>query len=85
MDSLGVGIVIRDARAMDILKKVIAVEGKFYEKESFADIVSPQHFFDKDGLLTTSWRGYSLTQDAAHTIKYYLSNYSGSPAIGRRP
>lgn len=73
LDSLGVGIVIRDARAMDILKKVIAVEGKFYEKESFADIVSPQHFFDKDGLLTTSWRGYSLTQDAAHTIKYYLN------------
>ena len=73
LDSLGVGIVIRDAKAMDILKKVIAVEGKFYEKESFADIVSPQHFFDKDGLLTTSWRGYSLTQDAAHTIKYYLN------------
>ena len=73
LDSLGVGIVIRDARAMDILKRVIAVEGKFYEKESFADIVSPQHFFDKDGLLTTSWRGYSLTQDTAHSIKYYLN------------
>ena len=73
LDSLGVGIVIRDARAMDILKRVIAVEGNFYEKESFADIVSPQHFFDKDGLLTTSWRGYSLVRDASHTIKYYLN------------
>ena len=73
LDSLGLGIVIRDARAMDILKRVIAVEGKFYDRVSFADVVSPQHFFDKDGLLTTSWRGYSLSKDAAHTVKYYLN------------
>ena len=73
LDSLGVGIVIRDARAMDILKKVIRVEGNYYDRESFSDIVSPQHFFDKDGLLTTSWRGYSLSQDTNYTIKYYLN------------
>lgn len=73
LDSLGVGIVIRDARAMDILKKVILIEGRINERGSFADIVSPQHFFDKDGLLTTSWKGYSLTQDSVHSIKYYLN------------
>ena len=73
LDSLGVGIVIRDANAMDILKRVIQVEGKYYESNNFSGIVSPQHFFDKDGLLTTAWRGYSKTQDATHNIKYYLN------------
>lgn len=73
LDSLGVGIVIRDIRSMDILKKVISKEGKIYENESFANLVSPQHFFDKDGFLTTSWRGYSLKKDITHPIKYYLN------------
>ena len=73
LDSLGVGIVIRDANAMSILKRVIQVEGNYYESNNFSTIVSPQHFFDKDGLLTTAWRGYSKTQDAVHNIKYYLN------------
>ena len=69
----GTGIVIRDEFAINILRKVIAVEGESFLDNNFSDFVGPQHFFDKDGLLTTSWRGYSLEQDTDHSIKYYLN------------
>lgn len=69
----GVGIVIRDEVAVEILGNVISLEGDYFEKNSFASYVGPQHFFDKDGLLTTSWRGYSESESDEYHIKYYLN------------
>jgi hypothetical protein len=73
LNGKGLGIVIRDVNALEVLNRVIAVEGDFYEKDSFANLVSPQHFFDKNGLLTTSWRGYSKDYTEEYNIKYYLN------------
>ena len=69
----GAGVVIRDEKAISILRKVISVEGRYFDANNFSSFVGPQHFFDKDGLLTTSWRGYSNKQDKEYCIKYYLN------------
>ena len=71
LDPFGAGIVIRDVVAIGVLSKVIKVEGADFQ--SFSSIVGPQHFYDKDGLLTTSWRDYVTRKDSAHPIKYYLN------------
>ncbi len=71
LNAHGAGIVIRDAVATSVYHKILRVitdSNTFFNK-----IVSPQHFFDKDGLLTTSWRGFSKIKDDKHTIKYYLN------------
>lgn len=73
LDSLGAGVVIRDAKAMEILDKIIQKEGEYYKKSSFEGLVSPQHFFDKDGQLGTRWNNYSHNKDSTHPIKYYLN------------
>ena len=73
LDALGAGIVVRDEHAVDILEKVKMVEGDYLSTRTFADLVGPQHFYDKDGLLTTSWKGYSLKKDTTHIVKYYLN------------
>lgn len=44
--------------------------------------VSPQHFFDKNGLLTTSWNGYSTSQTEKQNIKYYLNKQVSSDGFG---
>lgn len=67
------GIVIRDVVALSVYQKVRKVEDGVSHKSNFSKLVSPQHFFDKNGMLTTSWKGYSYTQDETHTIKYYLN------------
>ena len=69
----GVGIVIRDEIAVEILGNVISKEGAYFDNNSFAFYVGPQHFFDKDGLLTTSWRGYSENKNDVYNVKYYLN------------
>ena len=73
LNALGAGIVIRDLKAVEIVNKVIAVEGDYIHNNSFSELVSPQHFFDKDGALNTNWKGYSKTKDQEHYIKYYLN------------
>lgn len=73
LNSSGTGLVIRDEKAQDILNKVIAIEGQYYGNHSFAELVSPQHFFDKDGLLTTSWRDYKTEKNSIYSVKYYLN------------
>ena len=73
LDSMGAGIVFRDATSLKIIRKVVEIDGEYYKENNFSDIVSPQHFFDKDGLLTTSWRGFSKEKDNEHSIKYYLN------------
>ena len=72
LNEKGFGIVIRDFEAIKILERIKCVEGDYLE-ESFATLVSPQHFFDKDGQLGTSWKGYSKEKDTIHNIKFYLN------------
>ena len=78
LNSLGAGIVIRDTFASKIIEKIKAVEGNYIPDICFSKFVSPQHFFDKDGLLTTSWTGFVNEKDKEHTIKYYLNKQMNS-------
>lgn len=74
LNALGTGIVVRDPKALAIIGRIKAVEGNYYEEgRSFANLVGPQHFFDKDGKLTTRWKGYKLRKSKAYKIKYYLN------------
>lgn len=73
LDALGAGVVIRDTRAIDIINAVCKVEGKYYTERTFSDLVSPLHFYDKDGQLSSNWKGYSLSCDSEHFVKYYLN------------
>ena len=73
LNSLGVGIVLRDPMALGLIRKVAAIEPDYYVAGNFSEVVSPQHFFDKDGLLTTSWSGYRKEQDSLYNVKYYLN------------
>lgn len=73
LNALSAGIVIRDTMAPRIIKKLMAIEGENYINNSFSKYVGPQHFFDKNGLLTTSWRGFKLQRDEEYSIKYYLN------------
>lgn len=73
LDSVGAGIVIRDAFAMKIIARVVAVEGEYFKNNSFYNVVSPKHFFDKDEVLSSNWKGYSTQKDASHSVKYYLN------------
>ena len=73
LDSVGAGIVIRDSFALKIIEKVVAVEGEYFKNDSFYNVVSPKHFFDKDEVLSSNWKGYVTQKDKSHFIKYYLN------------
>ena len=73
LDVYGTGVVIRDPRAIAIIRKVTDVDGEYYRNESFAKIVSPLHFYDKSGLLSSNWKGYVNNRDKEHTVKFYLN------------
>ena len=81
LNELQAGIIVRDPMAIGIIKKIKAVENEttdgkteeYFSKNSFASLVGPQHFYDKDGVLTTRWKGYMLEKDEEHTVKYYLN------------
>lgn len=73
LDSLGSGIIIRDSMADKIIHNVVKIEGNYFKNNSFASMVSPKHYFDRNELLNSNWRGYSKDKDEEHTIKYYLN------------
>ena len=73
LDSMNSGLVLRDTMALEIIKKIVDVEGIYYKGNSFYNLVSPKHFFDKDELLSSNWRGYSVEKDLTHKVKYYLN------------
>jgi hypothetical protein len=73
LDPLGAGIVIRNSRALSIINKVVKVEGEYYKNDSFSSVVSPKHYFDRDELLNSNWKGYSKTKTEDFSIKYYLN------------
>ena len=74
LNALGSGIVIRDPKAATIIDHIRAIEGDYYKDGlSFASLVGPQHFFDKNGMLTTRWKDYKLEKSDSHSVKYYLN------------
>lgn len=73
LDPIGSGIVVRDFNAMSIINKVVAIEGNYFLDKSFSTLVSPKHYFDRNELLNSNWKGYSKTKDDIHYIKYYLN------------
>lgn len=77
LNASGMGIVIRDPMANEILEKISAVEGDYLEKKSFSSVVGPLDLFDKKingiGVLTTNWTGYVKQKDDEHNIKFYLN------------
>ena len=82
LNSLGAGIVIRDIFAQDIILKVAAVEGEYFNGNNFSSMVSSQHFFGKDKILGTAWNGYLTEPDSEHNIKYYLNRNLEKSGIG---
>lgn len=50
LNMFNTGIVIRDVMAIDIIKKIISIEGEEFASNSFSKHVSPGHFYDKKGL-----------------------------------
>lgn len=73
LDSYNSGIIIRDPKARHIVDKIIEVEGDYYNNNTFSSLVGPSHFYDKAGVLNTSWRGYVNKKDNDHSVKYYLN------------
>ena len=75
LNAKGVGIVIRDVRALSILEKIEKVEKDWLSNESknFSGLVSPKDFFTNKVQLTSSWDGFSVKKDKEHSIKYYLN------------
>lgn len=75
LNSYGLGIVVRDMSAMNILNKIIQKEGDYYNGNNFSTLVGPNTLFCDcaKGILNTSWDGYVLEKDNEHTIKYYLN------------
>ena len=73
LDPIGSGIVVRDLNAMSIINKVIAIEGEYFKDNSFSTLVSPKHYFDRNELLNSNWKGYSKVKTDENYIKYYLN------------
>ena len=73
LDSLNAGVIIRDEMAPSILSKLVEVENLYYNNNSFSGLVSPKHFFDKDELLSSNWKGYVKNSDKEHYIKLYVN------------
>ena len=82
LDSIGAGVVIRDANAINIIEKVSQVEGHYFNNKSFSMLVSPKHYFDKGELLSTNWMGYSKIKDSNHPVKFYLNRRLESEGYG---
>lgn len=73
LDELGAGVVIRDGMGENIVKKIAAIEGKYFNSTNFSSLVGPLHFFDRDETLGTNWKGYSKIKDTDHPIKCYIN------------
>jgi hypothetical protein len=82
LNSLGAGIIIRDTIATGVIDKIKAIEGNYFAEYSFSKYVGPQHYFDKEGLLTTSWTGFVSERDEEHQIKYYLNKQMNPIGFG---
>ena len=86
LNSLGTGIVMRDAHAEVILNSILKVEGDYITNRSFSSLISPRDFFtakiDRTSILGTNWKGYLKVKDNEHPIKYYLNRQMDSSGYG---
>lgn len=75
LNASGMGVVIRDTTATNILQKIIDVEGDYTTNLNFSDLVAPNTLFCDcaRGILNTNWDGYVLERDSVHDVKYYLN------------
>lgn len=73
LNSQGLGVIIRDANAQDILQHIISIEGDYHISNSFANLVGVRDFFTTPKHLTSNWNGYQHNKDTKHNIKYYLN------------
>jgi hypothetical protein len=69
----GYGIIIRDAKATEIVAKVNAVEDMKLMEQNFSQLVGPLHYFDRDEMLGSNWQGYVDSPDEEHRIKCYVN------------
>lgn len=82
LDSMNAGIVIRDPKSYEIIEKIAAVEGRYYENNNFSKLVSPKHFYDDSDMLTSNWKDYKTEKDSIHNIKYYVSKSFNDSSFG---
>lgn len=86
LNSLGAGIVIRDAFAESILDAIIQVEGDYMNARSFSQLISPRDYFttkiDGESILGTNWKGYVKQRDNEHPIKFYVNKQMDSSGYG---
>ena len=73
LNANGLGVVVRDEMAGDIIRKISDVLPNYAEVHSFMQLVGTRDFFTTPKHLTSNWQGYVLTKDAEHNIKYYLN------------
>lgn len=75
LNPINAGIIIRDVKSLDIIKKISSVDGEYIADESlnFSSLVSPKDFFTNKQVLTSSWTGYSDKKTDECCIKYYLN------------
>lgn len=73
LNANGLGVVVRDEMAGDIIKKINDVLPNYAEVHSFMQLVGTRDFFTTPKHLTSNWQGYVLTKDEEHCIKYYLN------------
>ena len=76
------GVVLRDPMGLNIITKIILIEGNYFDINSFSFMVSPKHYFDRDELLSSNWTGYSKECDSEHTIKYYVNRNLDKKGFG---
>lgn len=84
LNESGSGIIIRDVMASKIVEKIALIEGDYLKDSlnNFSSYVSPKHYFDRDELLSSNWKGYVREKDIEHPVKYYLNRQLESCGYG---
>lgn len=84
LNESGSGIIIRDVMASKIVEKITMIEGDYLKDSinNFSSYVSPKHYFDRDELLSSNWKGYVREKDLEHPVKYYLNRQLESCGYG---
>lgn len=77
LNESGAGVVIRDSVATEVIKKVVDVEGDYYNKKTFSDLISPRDPYttkiNGESILGTNWQGYKTSKDDIYNIKAYIN------------
>ena len=66
-------IVIRNPISLSVISKIDKTEKDYHKDKNFSDLVSPSHFFDKNGILSSNWTGYKKEKSPTHNIKLFVS------------